>query len=123
MRSLNSICRARDEARYISRNWSSSKPVEPVVKVQKIMPTADETYGSQENKARWYALEVRQISNGANMFTPEIVTLANREFNRRNNTLGTPYFNYEFSLHSNPEDLLQYIDRAVYTVQYNEEAV
>jgi hypothetical protein len=97
--------------------------VEPVVKVQKIMPTAKDTYGSEENKARWYALEVRQISNDAKMFTPEIVALANREFNRRNNTLGTPYFNYEFSLHSNPEDLLQYIDRAVYTVQYNEEAV
>ena len=37
MRSLNSICRARDEARYISRTWSNTPsapdvPWEPVYK-------------------------------------------------------------------------------------------
>ena len=37
MRSLNSICRARDEARYISRTWSNAPsapdvPWEPVYK-------------------------------------------------------------------------------------------
>lgn len=123
MRSLNSICRARDEARYISRSWSSTKEVEPVVPVQKIMPTADETYGSQANKDLWYQLEVRQLSNNAKMFTPEIVSLANTEYARANNTLGTPYFNYQFSLHSSPEDLLQYIDRAKFSVNYKGEAV
>jgi len=38
MRSLNSICRARDEARYISRTWSNTPsapdvPWEPVYKM------------------------------------------------------------------------------------------
>ena len=37
MRSLNSICRARDEARYVSRSWSNTPsapdvPWEPVYK-------------------------------------------------------------------------------------------
>jgi len=37
MRSLNSICRARDEARYVSRTWNSTPsapdvPWEPVYK-------------------------------------------------------------------------------------------
>ena len=37
MRSLNSICRARDEARYVSRTWSNTPsapdvPWEPVYK-------------------------------------------------------------------------------------------
>jgi hypothetical protein len=86
--------------------------------VSKIMPTADETYGSQENKDRWYKLEVRKISNGGKLFTPEIVHVADTEYNRVNGTLGTYQFNYHFSLHSNPEDLLQYIDRNVYTVEY-----
>lgn len=40
MRSLNSICRARDEARYVSRTWSNQSsapdvsypmPVKPIV--------------------------------------------------------------------------------------------
>ena len=39
MRSLNSICRARDEARYVSRTWSNTPsapdvPREPVYKVR-----------------------------------------------------------------------------------------
>lgn len=38
MRSLNSICRARDEARYVSRTWSNTPsapdvPWEPVYKM------------------------------------------------------------------------------------------
>lgn len=123
MRSLNSICRAREEARRISRYWSTSKEVEPINPVEKIMPTADEQYGSQANKDLWYQLEVRQLSNNAKMFTPEIVNLANIEYARANNTLGTPYFDYQFSLHSNPEDLLQYIDRAKFSVNYKGEAV
>ena len=120
MRSLNSICRARDEARYISRTWSSSKPVEPVSAVAKIMPTADEQYGSQENKDKWYALEVRQTSNGAKMFTPEIAHEANKGYNQE---MGTAQFKHHFDLFSNPEELIKYIDRARFTVQYKGETV
>ena len=122
MRSLNSICKAREEARYISRTWSSSKPVEPVDAVAKIMPTADQTYGSQANKDLWYQLEVREI-NGGKLFTPDIVAEANRGYARANNTLGTPYFVYQFSLFSNPEFLLEYIDRSKFTVEYKGELV
>jgi hypothetical protein len=119
MRSLNSICRAREEARYISRSWSNpSKAVEPVSAVSKIMPDADQTYGSQANKDLWYQLEVRRIDNGSKLFTPDIVAEANRGFARANNTLGTPYFVYQFSLFSNPEFLLEYIDRNLFTVEY-----
>jgi hypothetical protein len=84
------------------------------------MPTAEETYGSQANKDLWYQLEVRQI-DGGKLFTPEIVAEANRGYARANNTLGTPYFTYQFSLFSNPEELLQYIDRRKFTVEYKGE--
>ena len=45
MRSLNSICRARDEARYVSRTWSNTPstpdvPWEPVYK--KIVESPDD---------------------------------------------------------------------------------
>ena len=124
MRSLNSICRAREEARYISRTWSNpSEPVQPVSAVSKIMPDADQTYGSQANKDLWYQLEVRRIDNGSKLFTPDIVAEANRGFARANNTLGTPYFVYQFSLFSNPEFLLEYIDRNLFTVEYKGKSV
>ena len=43
MRSLNSICRARDEARYVSRTWSNTPsapdvPWEPVYKAPVELP-------------------------------------------------------------------------------------
>lgn len=114
MRSLNSICRARDEARYISRSWSSSKPVEPVSAVSKYMPSADETYGSQANKDLWYSLEVRAITGGK-LFTPEVAHEANKGYNK---AIGSAQFQHHFTLHSSPEDLLQYIDRSQFTVTY-----
>ena len=120
MRSLNSICKARDEARHVSRSWSSSKPVEPVSAVAKYMPDADSQYGSQANKDLWYSLEVRQISDDAKMFTPEIAKLANTGYNK---VMGLPQFKHHFTLHSSPEDFLQYIDRSLYTVQYKGELV
>jgi hypothetical protein len=48
MRSLNSICRARDEARYVSRTWSNSPsapdvPWEPVYKLP--VKTPDDIIG------------------------------------------------------------------------------
>ena len=47
-RSLNSICKARDEARYISRTWSNTPsapdvPWEPVYK--KVVETPDDIIG------------------------------------------------------------------------------
>lgn len=119
MRSLNSICRARDEARYISRTWSSSKPVEPVSAVSKIMPDAESQYGSQANKDLWYQLEVRKITGGK-LFTPEIAHVANVTYNK---LMGLPQFKHHFNLHSSPEDFLQYIDRSLYTVEYKGELV
>jgi len=119
MRSLNSICRARDEARYISRTWSNSKPVEPVSAVAKYMPDAESQYGSQANKDLWYALEVREI-NGGKLFTPEIAKVANIAYNK---AMGLPQFKHLFTLHSSPEDFLQYIDRSLYTVQFKGELV
>lgn len=120
MRSLNSICRARDEARYISRSWSNSSEHVYTDKPSKIMPDADEEYGSQENKDRWYALEVRKITGGK-MFTPEIAHEANHGYTK---AIGASQHQWgHFTLHSNPEDLLQYIDRTVYTVEYKGELV
>ena len=119
MRSLNSICRARDEARYVSRSWSTSKPVEAVSAVAKYMPDADSQYGSQANKDLWYSLEVREI-NGGKLFTPEIAKVANTAYNK---VMGLPQFKHQFTLHSSPEDFLQYIDRSLYTVQYKGELV
>jgi hypothetical protein len=64
MRSLNSICRARDEARYISRTWSSSKPVEPVeapAKITEEWTKADTAkWGSIDAYNDWYAENERR---------------------------------------------------------------
>ena len=117
MRSLNSICRARDEARYISRTWSNSSEYVYSDKPAKIMPDADVQYGSQANKDLWYALEVRAITGGK-LFTPEIAKVANTAYNK---AMGNKQFQHHFTLHSNPEDLLQYIDRSAYTVEYKGE--
>lgn len=120
MRSLQSINQAREEARYISRTWSSSKPVEPVSAVSKIMPDADEQYGSQANKDLWYKLEVRKITGGK-LFTPEIAHEANIGYTKA--TGASQHVWGHFTLHSNPEDLLQYIDRSKFTVEYKGELV
>ena len=75
----------------------------------------EETYGTIENQKRWYALEVRKI-DGSKLFTPEIAHAANAGYTK---AIGAAQHQWNhFSLHSNPEDLLQYIDRNLYTVQY-----
>ena len=80
----------------------------------------DVEYGSQENKDRWYALEVRKVTGGK-LFTPEIAHEANRGYTK---AIGANQHVWgHFSLHSNPEDLLQYLDRAQFTVQYKGELV
>jgi len=48
MRSLNSICRARDEARYVSRTWnnqSSAPDVSYPVQYKKPVETPDDVIG------------------------------------------------------------------------------
>jgi hypothetical protein len=72
MRSLNSICRARDEARYVSRTWSTSKPVEPVsapVKITEEWTRADTAkWGSIDAYNDYYAKnERRKESNIPNL--------------------------------------------------------
>ena len=119
MRSIQSIVNAQSEARYISRNWSSSKPVEAVEAVSKIMPTADSQYGSQANKDAWYKLEVRAV-DGGKLFTPEIAHEANKGYNQ---AMGTEQFQHHFNLFSNPEELIKYIDRVKFIVQYKGEIV
>ena len=119
MRSLNSICRARDEARYVSRTWARTS--EYVYQDQPAMyiPDAETTYGSQENKDRWYTLEVRALTGGK-LFTPEIAHVANGAYSK---AIGAKQFQHHFTLHSNPEELLQYIDLNLYEVTYNQEVL
>jgi len=75
----------------------------------------DETYGTVENQKRWYALEVRKI-DGGKLFTPEIVHEANRGYTK---AIGAAQHQWgHFTLHSNPADLLQYIDAAQFTIEY-----
>ena len=114
MRSIQSINYAREEARYISRTWV--RTTEPVYKDQpaRYIPDADVQYGSQENKDRWYALEVRAL-DGGKLFTPEIAHVANTAYNK---AVGNAQFKHHFTLHSNPEELLQYIDQDLYEVTY-----
>ena len=114
MRSLNSICRARDEARYISRSWTRTSEYVPQDQPARYMPEADVQYGSQANKDLWYELEVRAVTGGK-LFTPEIAHEANKAYNK---VMGTAQFEHYFTLHSNPQDLLQYIDRSKFTVTY-----
>lgn len=114
MRSLNSVCRARDEARFISRSWARTSEYVPQDRPAKYMPDADVQYGSQANKDLWYSLEVRAIAGGK-LFTPQIAHEANRGYNK---AIGSAQFQHHFTLHSNPEDLLQYIDRNQFTVTY-----
>jgi hypothetical protein len=48
MRSLNSICRARDEARYVSRTWSNTPSAPDVyypVQYKKPVETPDDIIG------------------------------------------------------------------------------
>lgn len=84
-------------------------------KPARYMPSPEETYGSVENRDRWYALEVRKVTGGK-LFTPEIAHEANRGYTK---AIGADQHVWgHFSLHSNPEDLLQYLDRSQFTVQY-----
>jgi hypothetical protein len=115
MKSLQSINRMRAEAQYISRSWSGCS--EHVYRDQpaKYMPDSVKQYGSQENKARWYSLEVRENrEGGGQLFISDIITVANVTRNP-----GSFYFNQ----HSNPEDLFAYIDRTKYTVTYKGESI
>lgn len=123
MRSLNSIINAQSEARYISRSWGTAdsgyvykdKPC-------KDFPSLEETYGSIENQKRWYSLEVRTIDRfNSKLFTPDIAHEANRGYTK---AIGADQHQWtHFTLHSNPEDLLQYIDRSKFTVEYKGELV
>lgn len=48
MRSLNSICRARDEARYVSRTWSNTPSAPDVsypVQYKAVVETPDDIIG------------------------------------------------------------------------------
>jgi len=77
--------------------------------------SADVEYGSQENKDRWYALEVRKVTGGK-LFTPEIAHEANRGYTK---AIGADQHKWgHFTLHSNPEDLIQYLDRTQFTITY-----
>lgn len=64
MRSLNSICRARDEARYISRTWRNDKPVEVQDQPNKITEewTKADTakWGSIDAYNDWYSANERR---------------------------------------------------------------
>lgn len=115
MRSLNSINHAREEARYVSRTWSNTSEYVYQDRPSKYMPDADVQYGSQKNKDHWYALEVRKIGGGK-LFIPEIAHVANIAYNR---ATGSAQFQHHFTLHSNPKDLLQYIDTTIYEVTYD----
>jgi len=64
MRTLNSICRARDEARYVSRTWSNDKPVEVKDQPTKIVDdwTSDivKKWGSVDAYNDWYSENERR---------------------------------------------------------------
>lgn len=123
MRSLQSIARGQEEARYISRSWGTAdsgyvykdKPCTD-------FPSVEEEYGSQENKDRWYALEVRTVDRfNSKLFTPDIAHEANRGYTK---SIGAAQHQWgHFTLKSNPEDFLQYIDRSKFTVEYKGELV
>jgi hypothetical protein len=116
MRSLQSILQAQEEARYVSRTWSVSDVAGYVYRDTPDVPqSADVEYGSQENKDRWYALEVRKVTGGK-LFTPEITHEANRGYTK---AIGANQHVWgHFTLHSNPEDLIQYLDRTQFTITY-----
>jgi len=84
-------------------------------KPARYMPSAEETYGSVENRDRWCALEVRKVT-GSKLFTPEIAHEANRGYTK---AIGADQHKWgHFTLHSNPEDLIQYLDRTQFTITY-----
>jgi len=59
MRSLNSICKARDEARYVSRTWSNTPSAPDVsypIHVNETVKSPDdiiEVYVANPNKKGW----------------------------------------------------------------------
>lgn len=82
---------------------------------ERYMTPAEQMYGSEANRDRWYKLTVRSRKNGGRLFTPEICHVANGAYTKAN---GASQFQYHFDLHSNPLDLVQYIDATLYDLSY-----